>query len=122
MRDLFGQVPVSLREIELWLYKVPKLPAGSPRRAAYARGWSVADKIARAKLDGWIHDAIPDELCDFCGQQLCQIEAPAPIAPSDELGRLRRRVAVLEVVLAAVAAQRETPACGRRSLVLTSAS
>lgn len=98
--DLFGQVPVSLREIELWLYKVPRLSAGSTRRQWYARGWNVADKIARAKAEGWYSSAVPDELCEFCGQVLAadQIAAPAPACPSEELARLRRRVAVLELL------------------------
>jgi hypothetical protein len=104
MVDLFGEVAVSLREIQLWLYKVPRMPHGSTRRDWYVRGWNVVSKIKRAKLRGELADVFGDECCDFCGQRLCDEVAPlSPGVPEIELALLRRRVAVLELVLAAVA-------------------
>lgn len=112
-KDLFGQIPVSLREIELWLYLVPRIPHYSSKRESYARQWNVAHKIAREKAADRLEAMLGDCLCEFCGQILCQEEsdAPAPIAPAAELSRLKRRVAVLEMVLAAsLLPQREKPA------------
>ena len=66
VRDLFGQVPIALREIELWVFKVPRM-AHYERRAAYIHNWRVVEKIEAAKLGGRLHEAIPDEDCEFCG-------------------------------------------------------
>jgi hypothetical protein len=104
MVDLFGEVAVSLREIQLWLYKVPRMPHGSTRRDWYVHGWNVISKIKRAKLAGELDAVFGDESCEFCGQRLCDEVAPvSPGVPEIELALLRRRVAVLELVLAAVA-------------------
>ena len=52
-RDLFGQVPVTLPEVWHWVKQVaPHLAHADWRIEAYARGYDVAGKIARAKLDG----------------------------------------------------------------------
>lgn len=50
--DLFGEVVVTLDEVELWLDRVAGLPKDSPRRAYYAKFWNVADRIKAAKLNG----------------------------------------------------------------------
>lgn len=101
MRDLFGEVAVSLRDVQLWLYKVPRLPHYATRRASYTRGWNVHSKIARAKQAGELASIFGDECCEFCGQRLCQEQEDIlpPIQPSEELARLRRRVRVLEVLI-----------------------
>jgi hypothetical protein len=104
MGDLFGEVPVTLREIQLWLYKVPRLPHYATRRAAYVRQWNVLAKIRRAKLAGELPEILGDEGCEFCGQVLCreQEDILSPVCPSDELARLQRRIEVLELVLTCV--------------------
>lgn len=52
-KDLFGSVPVSLEDVELWLYLVPKIPRTSPiRREYYLQHYDVVNKIQRAKLSG----------------------------------------------------------------------
>lgn len=119
VRDLFGEIPVSVREIELWLFKVPRMPHYSTRRAWYVRGWNVVEKIARSKLRGELAGVLGDETCEFCGQLLCQDQAELlpPVSPSGELERLRRRVLVLETVLRISAATNEKPPQGRRSTV-----
>ena len=103
MVDLFGEIAVSVREVELWLFKVPRMPHYSTRRAWYAAGWNVISKIQRAKASGDLPTIFGDESCEFCGQTLCQEQANilSLVRPTDELVRLRRRVAVLELVLAA---------------------
>lgn len=51
--DLFGDIAVSLDDVELWLDFVPRIPRTSPRRREYyANNWDVVNKIKRAKLDG----------------------------------------------------------------------
>jgi hypothetical protein len=52
VRDLFGEVPVSTDELELWCRAVAGLGATSPRFRAYVRDYRVAEKIAAAKLAG----------------------------------------------------------------------
>lgn len=101
MRDLFGEIPVSLREVQLWLYKVPRLPHYARNRASYTKGYNVISKIQAHKVRGALHQAIPDENCEFCGQVLCadQADIIPPVSPTAELVRLRRRVAVLELLL-----------------------
>lgn len=50
--DLFGEIVVTLAEIELWITTVARLPPESPRRAAYARAWNVTEKVRAAKAAG----------------------------------------------------------------------
>lgn len=100
MRDLFGEVAVTLREIQLWLFKVPRLPHCATRRASYVRQWNVPFKIARAKAAGELPAIFGDESCEFCGQVLCgELADTLPADPSTELMLLRRRVQVLEVLI-----------------------
>jgi hypothetical protein len=103
MGDLFGEIAVSVRELELWLYKVPRLPHYSTRRSRYARQYNIAFKIARAKAAGELAAIFGDESCEFCGQVLCAEEADilSGVPPIDQLRLLRRRVKVLELVLKA---------------------
>ena len=51
-RDLFGEVIVTQLDIRLWLESVPKINPDGPRAAHYIRGYDVAHKVARAKLEG----------------------------------------------------------------------
>lgn len=54
--DLFGEIPVSQEEIEIWIDVVPGWPRTSHRRAYYARNWNVAEKIRQAKMTGFWED------------------------------------------------------------------
>lgn len=53
--DLFGEIPVSLDDVEIWLDHLPRLrDATDARRKYYARAWNVVDKIKWAKQnDQW---------------------------------------------------------------------
>lgn len=100
MGDLFGEVAVSLREIQLWLYRVPRMPHTSTRRGWYVRGWNVVDKIKAAKRRGDLDAILGDCTCEFCGQPLEAEQAAIPaVDPAIELSLLRRRVRVLEMLL-----------------------
>lgn len=99
--DLFGDVPVTLRDLELWLYKVAKLPHYHRSRGTYARDWNIIGKIKREKLSGQLAKTFGEEDCEFCGQALCAVSPEPTISPQAELDRLKRRVAVLEMVLLA---------------------
>ncbi len=79
--DLFGEIPVTLSEVSLWLYKVPRLPRFSAHRREYIRQYSVIDKIRAAKRRGDLHKAIPDACCAWCGREL-DPEQP-DISPAD---------------------------------------
>lgn len=52
MRDLFGEVPVSLDELLAWMLAVPGIPPSSPRFVYYLRFWDVIDKVRQAKIAG----------------------------------------------------------------------
>lgn len=119
--DLFGFIPVSLQEVELWLYLVPRMAHYQRGRAAYVNGWNVVDKIQRAKLDGRLDSIFGDRSCEFCGQPLCQDQADnsPPVSPDLEVKKLQRRIAVLELVMQCQAARAELEA---RPLAVTSAS
>ena len=55
--DLFGDVIVTLDDVELWLNEVPKnLSHLSNSRLLYAKNYDVANKIKRAKLNGTFYD------------------------------------------------------------------
>ncbi|MCK9991390.1 MAG: hypothetical protein RugAbin2_02404 [Rugosibacter sp.] len=99
--DLFGDVPVTLRDLELWLFKVPRLPHYHRSRSTYAEQWNVVSKIKREKLSGQLAKTYGDEGCEFCGQTLCAVSPEPTISPQAELDRLKRRVSVLEMVLLA---------------------
>jgi len=100
--DLFGQIPVTLRDVEVWLFKVPRLSHFRRGRAAYVKGYNVIEKIARAKAEGWHAEAVPDEQCEFCGQLLAAdlVVGMPSMSPEAEIEALRRRIAVLEALMA----------------------
>ncbi len=52
--DLFGEIPVSLEEVEIWIGVVPGWPrtTSAARRQRYAECWNVAEKIRQAKRAG----------------------------------------------------------------------
>lgn len=50
--DLFGQVPVTKNDINLWLIHVHQVHPDSPRAAYFVRGWNVPEKVRQAKLAG----------------------------------------------------------------------
>lgn len=51
-RDLFGEVPVTIADIEQWMAEVPGLAPESPRFWQYVDGYRVVEKIREAKLAG----------------------------------------------------------------------
>ncbi len=112
--DLFGEVAITFRDLSLWLYLVPRLPHTSTRKAAYARGYNIVEKIRRHKLSGEIHQVFGEELCEFCGQRLEQEllheQTFCPVSVPAEIDRLKRRVAVLEMVLIAATLPRPSRA------------
>lgn len=50
--DLFGEIPVTQADVELWLDVVPAIPRTSWRRDHYAASWNVPDKIRAWKAAG----------------------------------------------------------------------
>lgn len=52
VRDLFGDIPVSLAEVRAWLVAVPRIDPDGPRAVEYVRTWHVVEKIQAAKLAG----------------------------------------------------------------------
>ena len=75
MRDLFGEVPVTIRDVELWLDRIVNFRGSALRVAYYVLNWNVVDKIRAAKLDGsWQglleHDAAYRPF-DFRHRRLC---------------------------------------------------
>lgn len=112
--DLFGFIPVSLQEVELWLYLVPRMAHYQRGRAAYVKGWNVVEKIQRAKAEGRLDAILGDRSCEYCGQQLCQdqeVISPPVSLPQDEIKKLQRRIEVLELVLRIEAARAALVTC-----------
>lgn len=66
--DLFGDVVVTLDDVELWLDAVPQIPRNSPRRNYYAKNWDVANKIKLAKRDGSFEKFINDHISTLAAQ------------------------------------------------------
>jgi len=52
VRDLFGEVPVSLADVLGWMLAVPGIPPTSSRFGPYVRDYRVIEKIRAAKLEG----------------------------------------------------------------------
>lgn len=51
--DLFGEVPVTQPDVELWLDSLPRMKdASASRRTTYTRQWNVVEKIQAAKING----------------------------------------------------------------------
>lgn len=81
VRDLFGEVPISRREMMLWMWKVPvwmTRHSSEHRIQSYLRGWNVAYKVARAKLTGALEQILGDEACPHCGV-LLEMDYPGRI-------------------------------------------
>lgn len=52
--DLFGEIPVTTDEVEIWIDVVPGWPRTlESRRRYYAQAWNVAEKIRAAKASGF---------------------------------------------------------------------
>lgn len=99
VRDLFGDVPVSVREVEVWMYKVPRLPHYHRWRAKYPQEYNVPDKIRVAKLAGTLPEILGDQCCEYCGERLCREDEAPPADPAAEIALLKRRIMVLEYLL-----------------------
>ena len=55
--DLFGDVIVTLDDVEFWLDNVPKHLSNSPNaRIRYAKQYDVSNKIKAAKINGFFYD------------------------------------------------------------------
>lgn len=60
--DLFGDVIVTLDDVEFWLDNVPKHLSNSPNaRIRYARDYDVASKIKYAKRTGSYYKMLADK-------------------------------------------------------------
>jgi hypothetical protein len=54
--DLFGQIPVTLEDVSLWVAAVaPHVISSRLRLEHYIRSWDVATKVATAKASGAFH-------------------------------------------------------------------
>jgi len=54
--DLFGQIPVTLEDVSLWVAAVaPHVISSRMRLEHYIRSWDVATKVATAKNSGTFH-------------------------------------------------------------------
>jgi hypothetical protein len=58
VRDLFGEIPVTLDELLAWMLAVPGIPPTSTRFVYYVRGWRVIDKIRAAKACGTLEEIL----------------------------------------------------------------
>lgn len=47
--QLFGEIPVTEQDIELWLDNIPNLSQSKFRREAYRKAYRIEDKIRAAK-------------------------------------------------------------------------
>ena len=78
MRDLFGEIPVTVEELIAWCEAVPRISASSWRFAWYVRAWDVAEKIRQAKAAGTFDAIVSDR-------------APRPPTYGELLEELQRR-------------------------------
>ncbi|MGQ0655618.1 MAG: hypothetical protein ACT4P4_25730 [Betaproteobacteria bacterium] len=58
MRDLFGEIPVTLAELLAWMLRVPGIAPDSPRFSRYVRAYDVIGKIQRAKAAGELEELL----------------------------------------------------------------
>lgn len=73
LRDLFGEIPITERDLRLWLWSVPvwfNRHSRPARAAEYLRGYHVAEKIAREKAADRLQSIFGDETCPHCGALL----------------------------------------------------
>lgn len=80
--DLFGEVPVSLDDVLLWMLAVPRLAPTSPRFPAYVRDYRVPEKIRAAKLAGTFEATVAIVLSPTPGAA-----ESTPAAPPHRLAR-----------------------------------
>ncbi len=95
LRDLFGEIPITGREMRLWLWSVPvwfSAQSRPDRGTAYLRQYRVAEKIARAKADGTLESIFGDESCPQCA-------APLEIDLQARIDDLEAEVAELRAIL-----------------------
>ena len=66
MRDLFGEIPVTISDVELWLDRIVNFQGSSLHVGYYVLNWDVVGKIAHAKLKGtWDDDVAVDDHNDL---------------------------------------------------------
>ena len=64
--DLFGDVIVTVDDIERWLDAVPHIGRNQTRQGKnYAKNWNVANKIKLCKLDGTFEKVISEGAPDY---------------------------------------------------------
>jgi hypothetical protein len=83
--DLFGQVPVSHHDVYAWLLMIAQIDPESPRAEAYAKRYSVVDKIIRAKCDLSFAGILERAENDLRYQQLVA-STPEPIPGRTAMG------------------------------------
>lgn len=65
--DLFGDIPVTVSDLQRWAIMVAGIAPHSPRYAQYVRAWNVADKVRAAKRDGSFDRLTDtDDPCEAC--------------------------------------------------------
>jgi len=63
--DLFGEVIITIEDVELWLDAVPHIFRDQTRqREYYAQNWNVTNKIKLSKLDGSFEKLITERTLD----------------------------------------------------------
>ena len=90
--DLFGDVIVTLDDVELWLNVVPRHLSNSPNaRLRYAKSYDVASKIKQAKLNGSFYTLCSDQNDYTCDENTTKyLYHPDYLAPYREKTQLHR--------------------------------
>lgn len=83
--DLFGQVPVTHHDVYAWLLIIAQMDPESPRAEAYAKRYSVVDKIIRAKCDLTFAGILERAESDLRYQQMVA-STPEPIPGMTPMG------------------------------------
>ncbi len=60
LRDLFGQIIVTVLDLRAWLIAVPRMDPDSHRCAWYIRAYDVVAKIRAAKAAGTFDDLVQE--------------------------------------------------------------
>lgn len=50
--DLFGEIPVTLDDIDAWCDRISQHWPSAWRKDWYIKNWNVADKVRQGKLNG----------------------------------------------------------------------
>ncbi len=58
LRDLFGEIPVTVPEVEAWMLAVPRMDPHGQRGRHYIKWYDVVGKIRQAKADGRLDELL----------------------------------------------------------------